>query len=104
MVPVTNYFISLLIDLLSIFIHADQETLLVPSFRNIIVEPKNNSVSLNVFSFTGWEILYGEESIDSSIVMEIVAFFPSNYGQSKAKGVSMQRALVIILLGILIGK
>ena len=104
MIPSSAYFVPLLIEILNLFINSDRESLLIPTFRNLIVNPKTNAANLNVFSFTGLELFYGDGSIDGSRVMEIVAFFPSKQQDKKIKGVSLQRALAVILLGLLIGK
>ena len=107
MVPSSSYFGPLLVEIFTLFINSDPESLLVPTFRSIIINPKTNAVSLNVFSFTGMELFFDEfdnGSIDASRVMEIVAFFPSKGQNSKVNRVSLQRALAVILLGLLIGK
>jgi hypothetical protein len=104
MVPSLSYIGPLLVEIFNLFINSDPESLLVPTFRSIIINPKTNEVSLNVFSFTGLELFFKGGSIDASRVMEIVAFFPSKGQSSKVNRVSLQRALAVILLGLLIGK
>ena len=47
-------FRGILSGLLNIFIRIDSENCFVPSFKNVLVDPKTLDVHLNLFSFAGF--------------------------------------------------